>query len=117
MARETIRETTLRELVEANSIRAATVIGQRGGFIVSVRYGMTERLVASTRGDLRVFPNLTTLAIWLRRIGLSRFDVDTSNFEPGRIRAPRPDRAEALRSTRTRPRQAELLPLPHSRHA
>lgn len=109
MAIETIRETTLRELVEANSVRMAQVIGQRGGFVLSVRYGMTERFLASTRGDVRVFSNLTTLATFLRRLGISRFEVSTSDYEAARVRPARPDRAEALRRTRTKFKQVPLI--------
>jgi hypothetical protein len=108
----TIREPTLRELIEANSIRSAYVVGQKGGFAVAFRYAMTERFLASTRGGIRIFSNLTTVATYLRKLGVSRFDVDTANYEPGRLRPARPDRAEALKKTRTRLRQADLLESP-----
>jgi hypothetical protein len=109
---ETIREPTVRELIEANSIRSAYAVGQKGGFAVAFRYGLTERFLSSTRGEVRLFSNLTTLAAYLRRLGISRFEVDTANYEAGRLRPARPDRAEALRNTRTRLSQADLLETP-----
>ena len=109
MSQETIRETTLRELIEAGLVRSVVAVGQHGGFLVSTRCGGTDRSLASARGSVRLFPNLTTLAALLRKLGISSFEVDTANYEPGRVRPARPDRAEALRRTRTRPRQANFF--------
>ena len=106
MAGDTIREITLRELVESGSDVSLSARGEPGGFALAIRCGAGERYLASTRGGIRLFPNLTSLAVLLRRLGVSRFEVDAANYEPGRVRRPRPDRAEALRRTRTRPRQA-----------
>lgn len=109
MAEETIREVTLRELVQAGSISAATAKGQRGGFSVAVQFGVTRKVLSSARGDVRVFPNLTTLASFLKKLGISRFDVDSSSYEPCRVRPPRPDRAAALRGTRTALKQSSFF--------
>jgi hypothetical protein len=105
-----INELTLRELAEAKSLSGAVAVGHRGGFSVTVRYGMTEtqRLLATARGETRMFSNLNTLAKFLRKLGITRFEVDTSNHESVRLRAARPDRAEAMRQTRTKLRQAHL---------
>lgn len=106
---EMIREATLRELIEASSISSTAAVGQRGGFFVSVQCGKQKRVLANARGDVRLFANLTSLATYLRRLGVSRFAVDTRQYAAGRVRPARPDRAEALRRTRTKPRQADLL--------
>jgi hypothetical protein len=105
----TLKETTLRELVEAQSVRAACVVGLKGGYAVTVRYGLIERTLATTRGEVRVFASLNTAADFLRKLGLAKFEVDATGYEPGRVRPARPDRAEALRKTRTKLKQAELL--------
>lgn len=109
MSQETIRETTLRELIEAGSVRSVVAVGQRGGFLVSAHCGGTDRSLASARGAVRLFPNLTTLAALLCKLGISSFEVNAANYEPGRVRSARPDRAEALRRTRTRPKQANFF--------
>lgn len=103
-----IKENTLRELAGAGSIRNACLIGQYGGFVITVRYGELERQLASTRGDVRLF-SLKNATDFLRGIGVVRFEVDSTNYEPGRLRKPRPDRAEAMRKTRTKPRQEALF--------
>jgi hypothetical protein len=90
-------------------VRSVVAVGQHGGFVVSARCGRTDRSLASARGGVRLFPNLTTLAALLRKFGISCFEVDTANYEPGRVRPARPDRAEALRRTRTRPKQANFF--------
>jgi hypothetical protein len=109
MTGETILESTLRELVDTGSDVSLSAQGMPGGFALSIRCGSSERHLASTRGEIRLFPNLTSLAILLRRLGVSRFEVETANYVPGRVRRARPDRAEALRRTRTRPRQAQFF--------
>lgn len=107
---DTIREPTLRELIETNSISLITAIGQKGGFAVAFRCGgAAERFLSSARGELRLFSNLTTLAGYLGRLGISRFEVNTANYEAGRLRPARPDRAEALRRTRTKPKQGQIF--------
>ena len=47
MTTETIDHGTLSRLVEAGAIRAAHVIGQAGGWALSVKYGMAERFLAA----------------------------------------------------------------------
>ena len=106
---DTIRESTFRELIEANSVRATQAVGMRGGYVIAICCGQTDRLLASTRGDVRVFTNLTTLATYLRKLGISHFEVDSADYEPERVRPARPDRAEVLRRTRTRPRQGSIF--------
>lgn len=104
----TIKEPTLRELAETDSIRSVRANGQLRGFALLVDYGRAERKLVTARGEARLFSNLTTLACFLRKLGIERFEVDTTHYQPGRIRPPRPDRAAALRKTRTRPRQPSL---------
>lgn len=103
-----IKETTLRELVKANSINSAWLVGKTGGYVIKVKYGVTESMLATTRGEVRLF-SLENAGKFLRGIGLPRFQVDATHFEPGLIRKARPDRAEALRNTRTVLRQAKLI--------
>lgn len=103
-----MREQTFRELVSAGLVESVVVVGQRGGFGVCIRHGVSESLLSTTRGEPRQF-TLDSAANYLRQMGFTRFEVDASNYVPGRIRKPRPDRAEALRKTRTVPRQAVLI--------
>lgn len=107
-ASSTIKEPVLRELIQASAIIGATVRGQDRGFAICVRFGNGERTLATSRGAVRLFASLDTAGSFVRGMGLPRFDVDLSRHEPGRLRKARPDRAEALRRTRTRMQQQGL---------
>lgn len=104
-----ISEPTLKNLLEGAAVKRLRLQGQHGGFFLVVELGEVESVLESKRGLVRQFASLNTAACYLQRLGASKFEVDATEYVPGRIRAARPDRAEALRSTRTRPRQQPLL--------
>jgi hypothetical protein len=96
---ETIDHNTLVRLVEAQAVRGAHVVGQPGGWGVIVKCGRRERPLAATRSrEVRVFKKLETLVRYLKDIGISRFDVDSANFDPQSVTTySRPDASEALK--------------------
>jgi hypothetical protein len=57
------------------------VIAQAGGWGVVIQYGMTERVLAVRRGNVRIWPKLDTLVAFLRRIGIARFQVDATGYD------------------------------------
>lgn len=99
MSAETIDHHTLSRLVEAGAVRGAHVIGQVGGWGVLIKYGMLERALATTRSKkIRTFKKLETLVAYLKDIGISRFDVDSAQYDPTTVQTyTRPDRVEAMR--------------------
>ena len=106
----TIKGSLLRELVQAAVIVGATIIGQEKGFAVVVKIGNNgEKMLATSRGDVRLFATLDTAGQFVRGVGLSKFEVDMNKYEKGRLRKARPDRAVALRATRTKARQEPLF--------
>jgi hypothetical protein len=82
MATDTITHETVSQLVEAGAIRAAHVVGQKGGWGVLFKYGMTERPLAAQRGNLRVFKRFETIVSYLREMGIVQFDVDAAQYDP-----------------------------------
>ncbi|CAD2265259.1 hypothetical protein X12_004532 (plasmid) [Xanthomonas arboricola] len=94
---DVVKMATLRELATAGSVRSVSVVGQKGGYAVNVRYGMAERTLAGKDGEARLFKTIDTAANTLRELGIASFDVDAVNFEPGRLRPARPDLAERMR--------------------
>ena len=105
----TISEPVVRELIQASSLLKARVIGQARGFAVVFKIGTgTEKILARQRGGARMFASLDTAGAFIRDLGLPGFEVDMTGHEPGRLRKPRPDRAEALRGTRTKMSQQDL---------
>jgi hypothetical protein len=109
MDHQLIKEKTLKELVAAGAVRSAAVVAQGPGFALLVRYGAAERSLANKQGEPRLFASLDTVVPLLKKLGLSKFEVDATEHEPGRLRKARPDRAEALKRTRTLPHQPSLI--------
>lgn len=82
ISRETIDHVTLSHLVEANAVNGACVIGQGGGWGVVIKYGMTERALASKRGQVRNFSKFETLVGYLKKIGVAKYQVDATGYDP-----------------------------------
>ncbi len=99
MNAETIDHATLAKLAEAGLVRSARAVGQDGGWGITVKYGVTERALATQRsGQVRIFRKLETLVEYLKSIGIARFDVDAVHYDPrAGIAIKRPDRAVAMK--------------------
>lgn len=107
----TIKEPVLRELKEASALMGARITGQQKGFAVVFKIGANgEKVLARQRGGTRLFASLNSAGAFICDLGLPRFDVDMSGHVPGRLRKARPDRAEAMRRTRTKLHQEPLFP-------
>lgn len=104
----TIREPVLRELMQATNTVKATISGQNRGFALMVHLGNSNKILATSRGSIRLFASLDTASAFVKDLGLDRFEVDMTAHQPGRLRSPRPDRAEALRLSRTKMHQQSL---------
>ena len=98
--RETIDHVTLERLVEAGAVRGANIVGQPGGWGVVIQYGMTERALAARRGAVRIFRKFETLVSYLKDMGISRYQVDASQFDPVVLKTERKrsDAAERLKA-------------------
>ena len=98
---ELIPPTALKDLISANAIRSAMVIGDKGGYLVTIKYGRAERVIAArTReGQIkrRLFRSLNAASRYLRQIGMARYAVDETGYEEATDRPKRPDRSAALK--------------------
>ena len=79
---DTIDRKTLEHLVEAGAVKGASIVGQPGGWGVVVHYGQTERVLAARRGAIRKFKKFETLVDYLKSIGLAKYQVDATEYEP-----------------------------------
>ena len=105
----TIREPVLRELIDASERGiSATVSGRDRGFALIVHLGSSDKILATSRGAVRLFASLDTASAFVKDLGIGRFEVDMTDHQPGRLRSARPDRAEALRLSRTKMQQQNL---------
>ncbi len=93
----TIDHTTLERLVEAGAINGASIIGEGKGWGVVVKYGMTERVLAARRGSIREFKNFDTIVAYLKKIGVPRFSVDATNYDPTIAEVTKRSNAASLR--------------------
>lgn len=96
---ETIDHNTLARLVEAGAVRGANIIGQKGGWGVVIQYGMTERALAVRRGAVRIFRRFDTLVGYLKELGIAKYQVDATQYEPEalKVERKRDDSAERLK--------------------
>lgn len=96
-----VTSAALKEVAAAGGVQEVRVVGDVGGYRVSVRYGNQHREVAARTRDgkskPRTFRTLDVVARYLRDIGVLRYQVDISLFQP--TKATRPDSAAALKST------------------
>lgn len=91
---DTIDHGTLTRLAEAGVVRGAKIVGLTGGWGVFIQYGVTERALAAKRGAVRSFRKLETLVTYLQALGIAKFQVDATGFNPLVGKSPRP-RADA----------------------
>lgn len=87
--RDTIDHVTLSRLVEASAVNGASIIGQPGGWGVVIKYGMTERALAAKRGSVRIFRKFETLVGYLKGIGVVKFQVDATGYDPAALKLTR----------------------------
>lgn len=76
-------------------MRSAEVVGEKGGYVVVIRYGLTERVVAARDNtghiNRRKFASLDSVDNFLRNtVHIVDYHVASANFEP----APRQARYE-----------------------
>lgn len=98
-AADTIDHNTFTRLVEANAVRGTHIVARPGGWGVIVRYGAAESSLAATRSkETRVFKRLETLVGYLKEVGISRFDVDATDFDAAAAKTySRPDTSATLK--------------------
>lgn len=97
---DTIDHVTLERLVEAGAVRGANIVGQPGGWGVVIQYGTVERVLAAKRGAVRIFRKFETLVSYLKDIGITKYQVDASHFDPVALKTERQrtDAAERMKN-------------------
>lgn len=95
-----LQEAPLRGLIAAQVPTGITAVGRSGHFVVEIHLGDGMAVLANAHDEVRAFAALSTLASFLARLGCHRFEVDTTGFEPGRIRPAQPERSAAMKAGR-----------------
>lgn len=73
---------TLKELSAAGAVRAAQVVGTRGGFSVQFTYGLTTKTLQAKHGNPRIFRTLDAAAKTVRGMGVVRLEADLAGWNP-----------------------------------
>jgi len=98
---DTIDHVTLTRLVEADAVSDASIIGQPGGWGIVIKYGITERALAAKRGSIRIFRKFETLVGYLKKIGLVKYQVDATGFDPTALKSARRSEVASARMKAT----------------
>lgn len=95
-----LQEAPLRELIAARVIARVCAVGGHGGFVLEIELGERKALLANSRGSARTFGSIAAIATLMQRLGHTRFEVDVSNYAPGRVRSPQPQRSASMKAGR-----------------
>lgn len=78
---ELLDTSRLKTLVDAGAIGGVSARGVPGGFVLSVRVGMREKIIRAVKAkNPRVFSTLPGLANYLTAAGIKRFDIDLTGY-------------------------------------
>ena len=95
----TVSQIEFESLIQDGGVKAVTVTGANEGWHVMARTARRNCALGAKRGHLRAFRTLETAVGYLAGLGVERFEVDASSFDPAAFRAKRqrPDKAITLR--------------------
>jgi len=74
-ATKSVSVETLRELVDAGSVRTLQAVRTGTRWALVARVGLDERVLRSQREDVRLFARLDTIHRFTRELGVNRFEV------------------------------------------
>ena len=94
---ESIKLAQLRLLAGAGAVPTATIVGRKAGWTLHVDVNGVSRVLCSADGTLRTFSTTDSAIAQMARLGVTRLSVIADEYEAGTLRAPRPDRAVALK--------------------
>jgi len=100
MKKNQINHNALIHLVEADAISVAIVKAMGDTWALTVQVGDTLKIVmAKNSGKPRVWRKLDTLAKYLKDMGIDKFHIDVSSYDPSQKSLRRPDSANILKET------------------
>ena len=99
-----VQEAQLGEFIATGAVTRIRAMGNTTGFELRVDIGSAAGVLGNSRGVIRTFSSLNTLAALVKRLGADRFDVAIGTFST--VEAPTPSsraRKPAVKTT-TSPR-------------
>ena len=100
MAKETINHNALTHLIDAGAIESAVASAEGDIWRLTILSGETQKIVmAKNSGKPRVWRKLDTLAKYLQKLGLNKFEIDVTHYNAEEKSLRRPDSAATLKKT------------------
>ena len=100
MSTEKINHNALTHLIDAGAITSATAFADGDTWALKVKVADTTKVVmAKNSGKPRIWRKLDTLAKYLQKLGLKKFEIDVSNYNSEKKSLRRPDSAASLKLT------------------
>lgn len=78
-----------KQLAEAGVISALRVVAQREGWEVIAIFGGTEGVLTGQRRKVRIFRNLNTVALYLSKMGIHKYQIDADRYDPVALKSSR----------------------------
>jgi len=76
----------LRQLLRSGKAGELIAKGIPGGFVLAIRDGLDDQMLAAQRGGPRQFKRLDAVASYLKALGAPRFSVDLGRWDDVALR-------------------------------
>ena len=83
-----VQEAQLREFIATSAVTRIRAAGKAEGFELHVDIGAAQGVLGNSRGVVRTFSSLNTLAGLVRRLGAEEFSVSIGEFSADDAQAP-----------------------------
>lgn len=95
-----LNHNALKFLVEADAVASVTAVAQADKWSLQILCGSQNKTVVSKNSKkTRVWRRLDTLTKYLLDLGIKKFEIDASHYDPENQTLKRPDSAAALKRT------------------
>lgn len=78
-----------KQLAEAGVISGLRVVARREGWEVIAIFGGVEGVLTAQRRTVRIFRNLNTVAVYLYRMGIKKYQIDAHGYDPVALKSSR----------------------------
>jgi len=93
-----VNHSALKLLIEAGAISSTIAFAEADQWMLKIRFGETEKTVlAKNSGKARIWRKLDTLAKYLSKLGISKFEINMIDYDPSQKTLTRPDSAATLK--------------------
>jgi hypothetical protein len=93
-----INHSALKLLIEAGAIISTTAFAEADQWMLKVGFGDSEKtILAKNSGKARIWRKIDTLAKYLAKLGITKFEINMIDYDPSQKTLTRPDSAAILK--------------------